>query len=75
MAQNSDKLQLNSAEKEFVSKLSKWVNQSNIQALYETFNKAIFEIDRNGSVKLILINVSLRLKNCLQTAMAHANKP
>ena len=72
-AQQSDQLQLNAAEKEFVSKLSKWVNQSNIQALYETFNKAIFEIDRNGSVKLILINVSLRLKNCLQMAMAQTN--
>jgi DNA polymerase-3 subunit delta' len=57
---------LTEAELEFANKLSKFIHIGNISQIYDGFNKAIFEIDRNGSVKLILINLSLKLKNCLR---------
>ncbi len=57
---------LTAAESEFVSKLSKFIHIGNISEIYDAFNRAIFEIDRNGSVKLILINLSLKLKSCLK---------
>ncbi len=60
---------LTPAELEFVNKLSKLIELDNTQIIYDAFNQAIFEIDRNGSVKLILINLSLKLKNCLKPKM------
>lgn len=60
----SDKL--TATELEFAGKLSKLIELSSTQIIYDAFNEAIFEIDRNGSVKLILINLSLKLKNSLR---------
>lgn len=60
------KNKLTSTELEFAEKLSKLIEIESTQAIYEAFNTAIFEIDRNGSVKLILINLSLKLKNSLK---------
>ncbi len=60
----SDKL--TATELEFAGKLSNLIELENIQTLYNAFNESIFEIDRNGSVKLILINLSLKLKNSLR---------
>lgn len=57
---------LTEAELEFVKKISKFIHIGNIAEIYDAFNRAIFEMDRNGSVKLILINLSLKLKNCLK---------
>jgi DNA polymerase-3 subunit delta' len=60
----SDKL--TATELEFAGKLSKLIELKSTQIIYDAFNEAIFEIDRNGSVKLILINLSLKLKNSLR---------
>lgn len=57
---------LSANELEFSGKLSKIIDLESAQVMYEGFNDAIFEIERNGSVKLILINLSLKLKNCLR---------
>lgn len=59
-------IKLSEGEMAFVSKLSKFIHLGNIGLIYDEFNQAIFEIDRNGSVKLILINLSLKLKSCLR---------
>jgi DNA polymerase-3 subunit delta' len=57
---------LTANEIEFVTKLSKLINLDNTKDIYEALNQAIFEIDRNGSVKLIIINLSLKLKYSLK---------
>jgi DNA polymerase-3 subunit delta' len=54
------------AESEFIGKLAKFIHMGNAQTIYEAFNHSIFEIDRNGNVKLILINLSLKLKYALK---------
>lgn len=59
---------LSASEIEFVGKLSKLVNLDNAERIYQAINQAIFELERNGSAKLILINLSLTLKNCLRPA-------
>jgi DNA polymerase-3 subunit delta' len=61
---------LTKGEYEFVQKLSKLINLKNADEIYRSFNRAIFELDRNGSVKLILINLSLKLKSCLRAKAA-----
>lgn len=58
---------LSSNELEFAGKLSKLIGLEAANTIYHEFNRAIFEIDRNGSVKIILINLSLNLKNCLKS--------
>jgi len=58
---------LSAQELEFVSKLSNLISIEAAQEIYKAFNNSIFEIDRNGSVRLILINLSLTLKNNLKT--------
>jgi DNA polymerase-3 subunit delta' len=58
---------LSAQELEFVGKLSNLIGLDAAKEIYDGFNKAIFEIDRNGSVKLILINLSLTLKNNLKS--------
>ncbi len=57
---------LTANEIEFVTKLSKLIHLDNTQEIYQALNQAIFEIDRNGSTKLILINLSLKLKYSLR---------
>lgn len=57
---------LSAQELEFAGRLSKLISLDAAGTIYHEFNNAIFEIDRNGSVKLILINLSLKLKNCLR---------
>lgn len=57
---------LTPAEADFVRKFAEFIHLGNIEEIYKSFNDAVFEIDRNGNVKLILINLSLTLKNCLR---------
>lgn len=57
---------LTANEIEFVTKLSKLIHLANTREIYQAMNQAIFEIDRNGSTKLILINLSLKLKYSLR---------
>ena len=57
---------LTAGEIEFVGKLAKLIHLENARDIYEALNQAIFEIDRNGSIKLILINLSLKLKYSLR---------
>lgn len=58
---------LSAQELEFVGKLSNLIHLEAAQDIYNVLNDAIFEVDRNGSVKLILINLSLKLKNSLKS--------
>lgn len=53
-------------ELEFVTRLSRFIHQGNAEKIYNAFNHAIYELERNGSVKLVIINLSLSLKNCLK---------
>ncbi|MES2616636.1 MAG: hypothetical protein V4613_02090 [Bacteroidota bacterium] len=57
---------LSDQEIEFVGKLKKYITVGNVEELYNAFNSGIFEIERYGNVKLIYINLSLKLKNNLK---------
>lgn len=64
-------------ENEFVKKLSKFIHIENVQQIYNAFNSSIYETERYGNVKLIYINLSLKLKNCMkpmsQTSIMQTN--
>ncbi|MDI1235583.1 MAG: hypothetical protein PSX81_15000 [bacterium] len=53
-------------ENEFVNKLSKFIHIENVQEIYKAFNDSIFETERYGNVKLIYINLSLKLKSSMR---------
>lgn len=53
-------------ENEFVNKLSKFIHIENVQEIYKAFNNSIFETERYVNVKLIYINLSLKLKNSMK---------
>lgn len=57
---------LTTQEVEFVNKLSKFIHIENIQGIYNAFNHSIFETERYVNVKLIYINLSLKLKNSMK---------
>jgi len=57
-------------EKEFVEKFSAFITANNTEDIYNALNRAIYEVERNGSLKLILINLSLKLKSSLRSAQA-----
>ncbi len=57
---------LTANENEFVGKLSKFIHIGNAQEIYKAFNDSIFETERYGNVKLIYINLSLKLKNSMK---------
>ncbi len=56
--------QLVDAEEErVILSLSRLMDLSNREHVYKAFNKAFYEIERNGNLKLILIDLSLTLRN------------
>ncbi len=59
---------LRGKELEFVRNFSKYVTVSNAEALFGLFNEAIFHIERNAYVPLVLMDVSLRAGKLLQSA-------
>jgi len=50
-------------EFKLINTLTKIMNIENRELVYKAFNKAFFEIERNGNLKLILIDLSLTLRN------------
>jgi len=65
-AHQSEKDWLTPNENEFVKKLSKFIHIENVQQIYNAFNNSIYETERYGNVKLIYINLSLKLKNSMR---------
>jgi DNA polymerase III subunit delta' len=53
----------NEEEEKLAFTLSKLLNLDNRIKVYRTINQALYEIDRNGNMFLILINISLSLRN------------
>ena len=60
-------LKLIKNEQEFVRNFSKYIHLENGEKIYEELNAAIMHIERNANPKIILINVSLTLRNLLKT--------
>ena len=50
-------------EHDFVQKLAKYFTARTGEKAYESFNKALYWIERNGNVKIVLFDLSLELKN------------
>ena len=50
-------------EEKIIVTLSKLMNLKGRETIYKAINQAFFEIDRNGNLKFIIINLSLSLKN------------
>jgi DNA polymerase III subunit delta' len=50
-------------EEKIIVTLSKLLNLKGRETIYKAINQAFFEIDRNGNLKFIIINLSLSLKN------------
>jgi hypothetical protein len=65
-AHQAEKDWLTPNENEFVKKLSKFIHIENVQQIYNAFNNSIYETERYGNVKLIYINLSLKLKNSMK---------
>ncbi|MDP2176755.1 MAG: hypothetical protein Q8K70_12670 [Bacteroidota bacterium] len=53
----------NEEEEKLALTLSKLLHLENRIKVYRTINQALYEIDRNGNMFLILINISLSLRN------------
>lgn len=62
-----ENLKLIKNEQEFVVNFSKFINLDNGEIIYKELNDAIMHIERNANPKIILINVSLTLRNVLRT--------
>lgn len=50
-------------EEKIIITLSKLLNLKSREKIYNAINQAFYEIDRNGNLKFIIINLSLTLKN------------
>lgn len=50
-------------EEKIIITLSKLMNLKGRETIYKAINQAFYEIDRNGNLKFIIINLSLSLKN------------
>ena len=57
---------MNKAEEEFSVKFSKFVKGSNVIQLTEEFNKAAYDIERNGNSKIILFDLLLKTGRLLR---------
>ncbi len=61
-------INLRGKELEFVRNFSKYVTAGNAGALFGLFNEAIFHIERNAYIPVVLMDVSLRAGKLLQSA-------
>jgi DNA polymerase III subunit delta' len=50
-------------EKEFVTKFAKVFNQKLIREVYQLLNESAYQIERNGNIKLIFMNLSFQIRN------------
>lgn len=57
---------LSAKENELTKKLTNIIHIDNAQLMYTALNESIYEIERNGNLKLIIIHLSLKIKNCLK---------
>jgi DNA polymerase-3 subunit delta' len=55
--------QLPVKEKEFVTNFAKVFNLKSINEIYRLFNEAVYQIERNGNLKLILMDLSFNVRN------------
>jgi DNA polymerase III subunit delta' len=58
--------QLAPSEKSFAENLSKFINASNINEIYDLLNKAHYHIERNANPKILMFNLSLQLHRILK---------
>jgi DNA polymerase-3 subunit delta' len=52
---------LNDNEKEFVSKLGKLMSTHKITGIFEALDAAIYEVERNGNIKMIFTDLSFKI--------------
>jgi DNA polymerase III subunit delta' len=55
------------AETEFSSKFYPYVNEKNIERLYDEFNRAHYHIESNGNARIIFLDLSLQVLRCIKT--------
>ena len=65
---------LSEKENELTKKLSQIIHIENAQLMYKALNESIYEIERNGNLKLIIIHLSLKIKNSLKMGLITPNK-
>lgn len=52
---------LNDSEKEFVSKLGKLLSNKKIVSIFEALDAAVYEVERNGNIKMIFTDLSFKI--------------
>src|SRR4030042_1639178 len=57
---------MNKSEEEFSMKFSKFVKGNNMVQLTEEFNKAAYDIERNGNSKIVLLDLMLKAGKLLR---------
>ncbi|MBN2521322.1 MAG: DNA polymerase III subunit delta [Bacteroidales bacterium] len=57
---------LDKSEEEFTSKFSKFINASNVYAIYEEFNNAYNYIESNANNKIIFFDLALKIFNLIK---------
>ena len=57
---------MNKAEEEFSIKFSNYIKGNNVAELADEFNKAAYDIERNGNSKIILLDLMLKAGNLLR---------
>jgi len=57
---------LSSKENELTKKLVNIIHIDNAHGIYQALNESIYEIERNGNLKLIIIHLSLKIKTYLK---------
>lgn len=58
----------NTADKEFITKFSRFVTVKNIEGFATGFNDAIFHIERNANPKITLLNLSLQVEQLFKAS-------
>ncbi len=64
--QNNQKIILNSNELQFSEKFSKFINYKNVEDIHNEINKAFTHIERNGSAKIIFMDLAIKLMSLLR---------
>ena len=66
-AQASELNRTRGEELEFIQKFSKFLDVKKIESSYQLINDATYHLERNGSAKMIFLDLSLRLATILRT--------
>jgi DNA polymerase-3 subunit delta' len=62
----SELVHVNGKEAEFITKFSGTMNLEKLQDLYALLNSGIYHLERNGNVKIIFLETSLRISKVFQ---------